>query len=104
MAGHRVELVPQANMADQIGRSRYDVILAERADALAIPDLASAGPVKPSVVGVLEDPSAADLAEARQRFQAVLKTPQSLFEILKLLDDVMKTRLDNSRRQAASGG
>ena len=28
MAGHRVELVAQANLADQIGRSRYDVILA----------------------------------------------------------------------------
>ena len=104
MAGHRVEVVLQANMADQIGRSRYDVILAERADALAIPDLVSAAPVKPSVVGVLEDPSAVELAEARQRLQAVLKTPQSLVEILKLLDDVMKTRLDNSRRQAASGG
>jgi hypothetical protein len=104
MAGHRVELVPQANLAEQIGRSRYDIILAERADALAIPDLVSAALVKPSVVGVLEDPSAADLAEARQRFQAVLKTPQSLFEILKLVDDVMTTRLDTSRRLAASGG
>jgi hypothetical protein len=69
MAGHRVELVPQANLAEQIGRSRYDIILAERADALAIPDLVSAGPVKPSIVGVLEDPSAVDLAEARQRLR-----------------------------------
>jgi hypothetical protein len=104
MAGHRLELVPQANMADQIGRSRYDIILAERSDALAIPDLVSAGPVKPSVVGVLEDPSAAELAAAGQRLQAVLKTPQSLFDILKTLDDVMKTRIDNSRRPAAAGG
>jgi hypothetical protein len=97
-------MVAQADMADQIGRSRYDVILAERADALAIPDLASPGSVKPSIVGVLEDPSAAELADARQRLEAVLKTPQSVVEILKLLDDVMKTRLDNSRRQPASGG
>jgi hypothetical protein len=104
MAGHRVELVPQASLADQIGRSRYDIILAERADALAIPDLVSAARVTPSVIGVLEDPSAVELAAARQQFQAVLKTPQSLVEILKLLDDVMKTRLDNSRRQAVAGG
>jgi hypothetical protein len=96
--------VAQANMADQIGRSRYDIILAERSDALAIPDLVSAGPVKPSVVGVLEDSSAAELAAAGQRLQAVLKTPQSLFDILKTLDDVMKTRIDNSRRPAAAGG
>jgi hypothetical protein len=104
MAGHRVELVPQANLAEQIGRSRYDIILAERADALVIPDLVSAAAVKPSVVGVLEDPSDVELAEARRRLQAVLKTPQSLVEILKLVDDVMTTRRDNARRQAASGG
>jgi hypothetical protein len=104
MAGHRVELVSQVNMADQIGRSRYDVILAERFDALAIPDLASAGFVKPSIIGVLEDPSAVELAAARQQLDAVLKTPQPPVEILKLLDDVMKTRLDHSRRQAPSGG
>ncbi len=104
MAGHRVDVVPLASLAEQIGRSRYDIVLAERADALGIPDLVSAAPLKPSVVGVLEDPSAVDLAEARQRLQAVLKTPQSLVDILKLVDDVMTARLDNSRRQAASGG
>lgn len=104
MAGHRVELVQQpANLAGVLGRSKYDIILAERADAVGIPDVVSAGPSKPSVVGVLEDPSAVDLAAARQRLQTVLKTPQPLSEILKLLDDVMKTRLDNSRRQASPG-
>jgi hypothetical protein len=103
MAGHRVELVAPANLADVLGRSKYDIILAERADAFAIPDVVSAGPVKPSVVGVLEDPSAVELAAARQRLPAVLKTPQPLSEILKLLDDVMKTRLDNARRPASSG-
>lgn len=103
MAGHRVEVVAPANLADVLGRSKYDIILAERADAFAIQDVVSAGPVKPSVVGVLEDPSAVELAAARQRLQTVLKTPQPLSEILKLLDDVMKTRLDNARRQASSG-
>lgn len=104
MAGHRVERVQQpANLADVLGRSKYDIILAERADAVAIPDVVSAGQVKASVVGVLEDPSAVELAAASQRLHAVLKTPQPLSEILKLLDDVMKTRLDNARRQASSG-
>jgi hypothetical protein len=60
--------------------------------------------VKPSVVGVLENPSAAELAEASHRLQAVIKTPQSVFDILKTLDDVMKGRLDNSRRPPAGGG
>jgi hypothetical protein len=104
MAGHRVDLVTQAGAADQVARSRYDLILAERTDALVIRDLVSASPGKPSVVGVLEDPSAAEFADASQRLQAVIKTPQSVFDILKTLDDVMKGRLDNSRRPTAAGG
>jgi hypothetical protein len=103
MAGHRVETVAPGNLADFLGRTRYDIILAEGTDAFAIPDVVLAGQVKPSVVGVLEDPSAGELAAARQQLQAVLKTPQPLSEILRLLDDVMTTRLDNARRQATSG-
>ena len=104
MAGNRVETVQPANLAGVLGRSKYDIILAEQADAFAITAVVSAGAVKPSVVGVLEDPSAVDLAAASQRLQVVLKTPQPLSEILKLLDDVMKARVDNARRLAASGG
>src|SRR5207247_10614155 len=104
MAVSRVETVQPANLADVLGRSKYDIILAEQADAFAITAVVSAGAVKPSVVGVLEDPSAVDLAAASQRLQVVLKTPQPLSEILKLLDDVMKARVDNARRLAASGG
>ena len=103
MAGHRVEVVAPANLTDVLGRAKYDIILAERADAFAITDGGPGGPMKPSVVGVLEDPSAVELAAARQRLQGVLKTPQPLSEILKLLDEVMKTRVDSARRQAASG-
>jgi hypothetical protein len=103
MAGHRVEIVAPANLAEILGRSRYDIILAERADALAIPDVLPAGPSKPMVIGVLEDPSSAALTAAHLQFDGVLKAPQPLSEILKLLDDAMMARIDNGRRQAASG-
>jgi hypothetical protein len=97
MAGHRVEVVQSANMADALARSRYDIVLAEGADALGAAGVGPAGPTKPSIIGVLEDPSSAALAAAGQQFDAVLNAPQSLPEILKLLDDVMKTRVQKTR-------
>jgi hypothetical protein len=42
---------------------------------------------------VLEDPSSADLTAAGQQLEYVLKTPQRLPQILNLVDDVMKARL-----------
>jgi vacuolar-type H+-ATPase subunit F/Vma7 len=105
MAGHRVEVVQQpANLFDALGRSRHDLVLAERADASAIQEAAAGtGQQKPSIVAVLEQPSAAELTAARQQLEYVLKTPQSLLQILNLLDDVMKARVDRLRPALASG-
>ena len=49
----------------------------------------------------MEDPSSTDLTAARQELEYVLKTPEPVSQILNLLDDVMKARLDGSRRSAA---
>ena len=105
MAGHRVEVVQQpANVSEILGRSRHDIVLAERADASAIGVVAGVGgQPKPSIVAVLEDPSSSDLTAARQQFEYVLKTPQSLPQILNLLDDVMKARIEGAHRPAGSG-
>lgn len=99
MAGHRVDVVAAASLPDALGRSKYDIILAERADAIGIPDGAAPGSRKPSIIGVLEDGAAGD-PSARQGLDAVLKTPQPLSDILRLLDDVMKARLERSRAAA----
>jgi len=94
MAGHRVDVVEQpANLTEALGRSRHDIVLAERADAPAVRAAEGAGgDVKPSIVGVLEDPSSAALTAARSEMDYVLKTPDSLANILNLLDDVMQAR------------
>jgi hypothetical protein len=105
MAGHRVESVQQpANLGAILGRSRHDIVLAERADAPAIRiEAERVVQQKPSVIAVLEDASPADVAVAQQQLDYVLNTPQRLVQILNLLDDVMKARLEASPRVAASG-
>jgi hypothetical protein len=102
-AGHKVEVVQQpANLADALSRSRRDIILVERGDAAALHDIDSpVGQVKPSIVGVLEDPSPSALSDAKRQLEYVLQTPTSLGHILNLMDDVMKARLDSARRSSA---
>jgi vacuolar-type H+-ATPase subunit F/Vma7 len=103
MAGHRVEVVQQpANVANALARSRRDIILVEQADAAVLADIAMpAGQPKPSVVAVLEDPSASALTEARRQLEYVLATPAPIGRILNLMDDVMKARLDSAHRTPA---
>jgi len=104
MAGHKVDVVQQpANFVDVLRRSAYDIVLAERADASSIPEIATEGRPKATIVAVLEDPASADLAAARQQFEVVLKTPERLSRILNLLDDVMKVRRERLGRTAPSG-
>ncbi len=102
MAGHHVEVVQQpANLSEILERSKHDIVLAERADAVAIRTAAGRGPAKPAIVGVVEDPSSTALTAARQELEYILKTPDSLARILNLLDDVMQARLDPARRATA---
>ena len=102
-AGHKVEVVQQpADLADALSRSRRDIILVERADAAALHDMApAAGRLKPSIIGVLEDPSPSALTDAKRQLEYVLPTPTSLARILNLMDDVMKARLESTRRSGA---
>jgi hypothetical protein len=97
MAGHKVDVVQSAKLADALAGSRYDLILAGRADAMGIPATLPAGAGKPSVIGVLEDSGVADLTAGRLGLDAVLKTPQPLPDILRVLDDVMTARRDKAR-------
>ena len=95
MAGHRVDVIAPARLRDALTGGRYDIVVAGRADAMDVADALTGAPKKPAVIGLLE--SAEDVSAGGQRLDAVLKTPQPLLNILRLLDDVMKARLDRSR-------
>jgi hypothetical protein len=89
-AGHRVDAVQLPKLAETLARSRYDIVMAERADVAAVQALPVSGR-KPSIIGIV-DASAAGPAP-RVALDAELKTPQPLPEILRVLDDVMKARI-----------
>ena len=105
MAGHRVQTVQQpSNLADAFARAPHDIVLVEKADASAARDAAAAnGQPKPAIISVFEPPAVSDVVPASQQFEYVLKTPQTLPQILNLLDDVMKARRNSVGRTAVSG-
>jgi hypothetical protein len=101
LAGHRVEVVKQpADLGEALARLRRDIVLVERADAAVIADISPDGQLKPTIVAVMEDPTPAEVAAAHQELDYVLKTPQPVSQVLNLLDDVMKARIDASRHPA----
>jgi hypothetical protein len=98
MAGHRVQVVPQqADLAAALSDTRPEIILAERADAARIRDLASHDSRKPALIAVVYELSATDLAAVRREFGLVLNTPLPLPQILNLIDDTMGARLSRLR-------
>ena len=65
------------------------------------PDGFPDGAAKPSIISIVEEQAPAAAAPARGRAEAELKAPQSLPTILRLLDDVMKTRIAKARLAAS---
>jgi len=103
MAGHRVDTIQlPAPLADAVGRSKRDIVLAERADAGAVRAAVATSQMQPAIVAVVEDTPAHDTAPTIDESGYVLKTPLPLVKILNLLDDVMKDRAAAARRSSAN--
>jgi hypothetical protein len=101
MAGHKVEVIKQpADLREAFVRSRRDIVLVERAEVAAIADIVTPGPQKPAVVAVLEEPATVEPVSAPPQVDYVLKTPQPVKQVLNLLDDVMKARIEAARQPA----
>jgi len=99
MAGHTVDILRlPSDLTDALNRKRYDMVLAERPDAVAISAIEVPGRLNPTTIAVLENPSKAVIEAAQDEIGCVLTMPQPLFKILNALDDIMQKRIDASRR------
>jgi hypothetical protein len=96
-AGHSVHVVSAAKLAEALASSQYDIVLAGRAEAMAMPVHPGAAVRKPSLIAVVEETGAADPVAGRAGLDAVIKAPQPLPDILRVLDDVMSARRDRAR-------
>jgi hypothetical protein len=100
-AGHKVDQVASVDLRRALSGARYDIVLTSRADLSAVSDGVPDGAIKPSIISIVEEKAPAEAAPARGRADAELKAPQPLPAILRLLDDVMKTRIAKTRLTAS---
>jgi hypothetical protein len=101
MAGHKVDEVSSAELRRVSSGTRYDIILAGRADVSAVTDALLQGTTKPSILAIVEANAPMESPPAGAHADVELKAPQSLPSILRLLDDMMKTRIAKTRLAAS---
>ena len=92
-AGHKVDVLDDASkLADTLNAGRYDIVLADFADAIAFEPQVRQAATKPALVPVMYQRSKADVAAAEKQFVCLLKAPERISRFLSVLDDLMKTR------------
>jgi hypothetical protein len=100
-AGHKVDILKgQTGLTRQLNAARYDIVMADFADAVALELQIRAANTKPALVPVMYQPSEADFAAAQKQFVCLLKAPEKISYFLNLIDDLMETRLAAAKAAA----
>ena len=93
-AGHKVDVLGDASkLADTLNAGRYDIVLADFADAIALEPQVRQAASKLALVPVMYQRSKAEIAAAEKQFVCLLKAPERISRFLSVLDELMKTRL-----------
>lgn len=104
-AGHKVEILEDhTSLTRQLNTGRYDIVLADFSDAVAVESEVRASNTKPALVPVMYQPNATEIAAAEKQFVCLLKAPEKINYFLNVIDDLMKTRLDAAKAAASTSG
>jgi hypothetical protein len=86
-AGHSVAVAESpAGLKEQLGTGRFDLVIADLADARAI----HAAGARPLVVPVAYHPTSAQLVQGRDEFGRVVEAPQKGVAFLGVIDEAAK--------------
>ena len=97
-AGHKVQILEDpSRLTETLSSARYDIVLADFSDAIALESQVRAANAKPALVPVMYQPSKAEMAAAQKQFVCLLKAPERITYFLGVIDDLMKTRLDAAK-------
>jgi len=97
-AGHQLRLVEnpdELNIALHSGK--YDLVLADLADATAMESTLKLNPGSPVVVPVLSDPTKAEITTAERHYQCVLKSERKSSNYLFAIDKALEVKLKRGR-------
>ncbi len=94
-AGHRpVALQDGAGLSQALSSTKYDVVLADYADALLISEHVRAAAVKPGLLPILDKPTKAEEAEATKQYHCVINVEKmTKYDALEQIDHLMELRM-----------
>ena len=99
LAGHTLRSVESRAELDEQARSgRYDILLADISEMVALEGEVGSSPARPVLLPVIYNPTGEELAEAEAEFSCVVRSPSTKKHYLAVIDDAMVQR----KKQAQS--
>ena len=100
LAGHRVLLIEDdAALARALESNRVDLVLTDAADADRTSKQAALSLSKPAVLPVMYEPTREEAKEIEARYQCRLRGSDRADRYLVAIDDAMKARVDQRKKQ-----
>ena len=101
-AGHKVYVVNDlAKFEAALRTGKYDLVLADAADADSLAEQVRLAPSKPVLLPVVFKFAKPETAAAAKKYHRVLKTPDSPNQYLATIDDAMDAKSKNGSAKAA---
>jgi hypothetical protein len=96
-AGHKPRAVTSAaELATELGSGKYDVVLADYAEAATLEKEVQSSKGKPSLIPVVYNPSADQRAAAEKQYSCLVTPAKKNYDLLSVVDQAMVSRAENS--------
>ncbi|HEY2149597.1 MAG TPA: hypothetical protein VGH34_02245 [Vicinamibacterales bacterium] len=97
-AGHRPEAVDSGtSLSSALAAARYDLVIADYADAVQIRNAVAAVPSRPEILPILYKPTKTVEAEAEKQYACLIRPHEmTKFDALAEIDRLMQLKLDGS--------
>jgi hypothetical protein len=97
-SGHRPEAIDSGtSIASALAAARYDLVIADYADAVQIRSALGTAPSRPEILPILYKPTKAVEAEAEKQYACLIKPHEmTKFDALAEIDRLMQLKLDGS--------
>ncbi|PYX35567.1 MAG: hypothetical protein DMG75_13620 [Acidobacteria bacterium] len=93
-AGHQLHIVKNSEQLElALHSGKYDLVLADLADASAIESVVQSNPNPPLIVPVLYEPTKAEFAAAEKRYHCALKAQSKSGNYLSVIDKAIEMKL-----------
>ena len=98
-AGHKLQVVEDPAALDEaLKTGKYDLVLADVADAESLEQQMRSSPSSPVMLPILYNSSKAETTAAEKKFRFVLKAPGNADRYLAAIDKAMEQKLKGSAR------